>query len=74
MVAQYVNSQNVQPPEDNNHPLVSAHQARRWGPYLMQQLKQGQPLRKWRSRQEEKSNASVYDNGLALLNDLYRDT
>jgi len=72
VVAQFVNSENVRLPGDDSHPLVSAHQARRWGPYLLQQLKQGQPMRKWRSRQEEKRSASEYENGLALLNDLYR--
>jgi hypothetical protein len=51
--------------------LVTAHRARRWLPYLVQQLQDGQPLRKWRTRQEEKRSAAQYANGLALLDDLY---
>jgi hypothetical protein len=51
--------------------LVTAQQARRWVPYLLQQLRDGQPLRKWRTRQEEKRNAAQYADGLSLLNDLY---
>jgi hypothetical protein len=38
---------------------------------LVQQLQDGQPLRKWRTRQEEKRSAGQYANGLALLDDLY---
>ena len=49
-----------------------AQQARRWGPYLLQQLQEGQPWRKWRVRQEEKRTASQFANGQALLNDLYK--
>lgn len=71
VVAQFVNADSPPITADSSHPLVSAHQARRWGPYLVQQLQQGQPLRKWRTRQEEKRSAAGYDNGLALLNDLY---
>lgn len=72
VVAQFVNSQKTPAVNDASHPLVSAQQARRWGPYLLQQLRDGQPLRKWRIRQEEKRNASQYADGLSLLNDLYR--
>jgi hypothetical protein len=50
---------------------VSAQQARRWAPYLLQQLRDGQPMRKWRKRQEEKQTAANYSNGLELLKDLY---
>jgi 2-polyprenyl-3-methyl-5-hydroxy-6-metoxy-1,4-benzoquinol methylase len=71
LVAQFVNSQKTPAANDASHPLVSAQQARRWGPYLLQQLRDGQPLRKWRIRQEEKRNASQYADGLSLLNDLY---
>ena len=71
VVAQFVNSQKTPAANDASHPLVSAQQARRWGPYLLQQLRDGQPLRKWRIRQEEKRNASQYADGLSLLNDLY---
>jgi 2-polyprenyl-3-methyl-5-hydroxy-6-metoxy-1,4-benzoquinol methylase len=56
---------------DASHSLVTAHRARRWLPYLVQQLQDGQPLRKWRTRQEEKRRAAQYANGLALLDDLY---
>ena len=56
---------------DSSHSLVTAHRARRWVPYLVQQLQDGQPLRKWRTRQEEKRSAGQYANGLALLDDLY---
>jgi hypothetical protein len=56
---------------DVNHSLVTAHRARRWLPYLVQQLQDGQPMRKWRTRQEEKRSAAQYANGLALLDDLY---
>ena len=56
---------------DASHSLVTAHRARRWVPYLVQQLQDGQPLRKWRTRQEEKRSAGQYANGLALLDDLY---
>lgn len=71
VVAQFVNSENAQLPRDNHHPLVLAQQARRWGPYLVQQLQQGQPLKKWRTRQEEKRSAAGFADGLALLNSLY---
>jgi hypothetical protein len=40
-------------------------------PYLMQQLRDGQPMRKWRVRKEEKRTAAQYRNGHALLKDLY---
>jgi hypothetical protein len=50
---------------------VKAHQARLWLPYLVQQLQDGQPMLKWRTRQEEKRSAAQYANGLALLDDLY---
>jgi 2-polyprenyl-3-methyl-5-hydroxy-6-metoxy-1,4-benzoquinol methylase len=56
---------------DTSHPLVAAQQARRWMPYLMQQLREGQPLKKWRKRQEEKRFASHYTNGQRLLQDLF---
>jgi hypothetical protein len=56
---------------DASHSLVTAHRARRWLPYLVQQLQDGQPMRKWRTRQEEKRSAAQYANGLALLDDLY---
>ena len=71
VVAQFVNAQNTSAARDASHPLVSAQQARRWVPYLLQQLRDGQPLRKWRVRQEEKRNAAQYADGLSLLNDLY---
>jgi 2-polyprenyl-3-methyl-5-hydroxy-6-metoxy-1,4-benzoquinol methylase len=71
VVAQFVNSQKTPAANNASHPLVSAQQARRWGPYLLQQLRDGQPLRKWRIRQDEKRNASQYADGLSLLNDLY---
>ncbi len=71
VVAQYVNTPSQSTPVEKNHPLVTAQQARRWGPYLLQQLQEGQPWRKWRVRQEEKRTASQFANGQALLNDLY---
>ena len=71
LVAQFVNSETSGDSSDESHPLVSAHQARRWVPYLMQQLRDGRPLQKWRTRKEEKRSASQHANGLALLNDLY---
>ncbi len=71
VVAQFVKAQNTSAARDDSHPLVSAQQARRWVPYLLQQLRDGQPLRKWRVRQEEKRNAAQYADGLSLLNDLY---
>lgn len=73
VVAEFVNTDRQPLPADSSHPLVSAHLARRWGPYLVQQLRQGQPLRKWRTRQEEKRQAAGYDNGLTLLSDLYAE-
>ena len=54
-----------------SHPLVTAQNTKRCGPYLLQQLQEGQPLRKWRVRQEEKHTAKQYANGQVLLNDLY---
>ena len=71
LVAQFVNNQNATVTGDSSHPLVSAQRRRRWAPYLLQQLRDGQPLRKWRIRQEEKRSASQYVDGLSLLNDLY---
>lgn len=71
VAAQFVGTDPAHAPTDNSHPLVSAHRARRWGPYLVAQLKDGQPLRKWRTRQEEKHHAAQYASGLALLDDLY---
>jgi hypothetical protein len=71
VVAQYVNAPSTSSMVEKNHPLVTAQIARRWGPYLLQQLQDGQPLRKWRVRQEEKHTAKQYANGQVLLNDLY---
>ena len=71
VVAQFVNAHCPLADSDPSHPLVSAQQARRWAPYLLQQLRDGQPMRKWRKRQEEKQTASNYANGLELLKDLY---
>jgi 2-polyprenyl-3-methyl-5-hydroxy-6-metoxy-1,4-benzoquinol methylase len=71
LVAQFVNSESSVDSSDASHPLVCAHQARRWVPYLMQQLRDGRPLEKWRTRKEEKRSAAQHANGLALLNDLY---
>ena len=71
VVAQYVNTPRQSLTSEKNHPLVTAQQARRWGPYLLQQLQEGQPWRKWRVRQEEKRTASQFSSGQALLNDLY---
>jgi 2-polyprenyl-3-methyl-5-hydroxy-6-metoxy-1,4-benzoquinol methylase len=75
VVAQFVGVENAESAakvsSDANHSLVKAHQARRWLPYLVQQLQDGQPMRKWRTRQEEKRSAAQYANGLALLDDLY---
>lgn len=72
VVAQFVGTDKASALNDGSHPLVSAHRERRWGPYLMAQLKEGQPMRKWRTRKEEKRSAAQYANGLALLDDLYR--
>jgi hypothetical protein len=74
VVAQYAPSTNTQHPKDVSHPLVSAQIARRWMPYLMQQLRDGQPMRKWRVRKEEKRTAAQYANGYALLKDLYENS
>jgi len=71
VVAQYVSAQGTSLIGEKSHPLVTAQKARRWGPYLLQQLQEGQPLRKWRVRQEEKHTAKQYANGQVLLNDLY---
>ena len=71
VVAQFTNWHSAPAASNASHPLVSAQQARRWIPYLLAQLRDGQPIRKWRKRQEEKHKAAQYDNGLALLNDLY---
>lgn len=71
VVAQYAPTTNEPHPIDASHPLVTAQNARRWMPYLLQQLRDGQPMRKWRVRKEEKHTAALYDNGHALLNDLY---
>ena len=71
VAAQFVGTDHTHAPADNSHPLVSAHRARRWGPYLVAQLREGQPMRKWQTRQEEKRHAAQYASGLALLDDLY---
>lgn len=71
LLAQYVNSNNATPLSDASHPLVSAQKARRWVPYLLRQLKDGQPVRKWRVHQEEKQTAAQYADSLALLKDIY---
>lgn len=74
VVAQFVNAHRACPASAAGHPLVSAQQARRWLPYLLQQLRDGQPLRKWRIRQEEKRSAAQYADGLSLLSQLYGHT
>lgn len=71
VVAQYVQSHNANHTSDATHPLVLAQNARQWVPYLLQQLRDGQPMRKWRVRQEEKRTAAQYENGQALLDALY---
>jgi 2-polyprenyl-3-methyl-5-hydroxy-6-metoxy-1,4-benzoquinol methylase len=71
LLAQYVNSLQTPPLSDGSHPLVSAQKARRWAPYLLQQLKNGQPIRKWRVHREEKQTAAQYADSLALLKDLF---
>jgi hypothetical protein len=71
LLAQYVNSNNASPLSDTSHPLVSAQKARRWVPYLLRQLKDGQPVRKWRVHREEKQTAAQYADSLALLKDIY---
>ena len=71
LLAQYVNSHQTPPLSDASHPLVAAHKARRWAPYLLQQLKNGQPIRKWRVHREEKQTAAQYADSLALLKDLF---
>lgn len=55
----------------HGHALVRAQQARRWGPYLLQQMREGRALHKWRARQEEKRTAARYPDGAALLRELY---
>lgn len=71
VVAQFDNALGTCPDGDASHPLVAAQQSRRWVPYLLQQYRDGQPMRKWQTRREEKRSASQYDNGRSLLNDLY---
>jgi 2-polyprenyl-3-methyl-5-hydroxy-6-metoxy-1,4-benzoquinol methylase len=71
VVAQFVGTDKSNAHHDASHPLVSAQRERRWVPYLMAQLKEDQPMRKWRTRQEEKRSAAQYASGLALLDDLY---
>ena len=72
VLAQFVGATNVAFALDGTHPLVSAQQARRWGPYLLQQLQDGQPMRRWRIRQEEKKTSALYANAKVLLQDLYK--
>ena len=74
LVVQYAPSTNAQHPKDLSHPLVAAQNARRWMPYLIQQLRDGQPMRKWRIRKEEKRTAAQYANGHALLKNLYENS
>lgn len=71
VAARYSGQQARPIPKDASHPLVAAQQARRWWPYLVQQLRQGQPIHKWRKRQEEKRTASAYRNGQHLLSTLF---
>ena len=71
VVARFDKTHGACPASDTSHPLVTAQQARRWVPYLLQQFREGQPLRKWQARREEKRSASQYADGLSLLNDLY---
>jgi 2-polyprenyl-3-methyl-5-hydroxy-6-metoxy-1,4-benzoquinol methylase len=71
VLAQFVNATDVASAVDGSHPLVSAQQARRWVPYLLQRLRDGQPMRRWRVRQEEKKTSAQYANAKLLLHDLY---
>jgi hypothetical protein len=70
-VAQYAPTTNAPHPRDASHPLVTAQNARRWMPYLLEQLRDVQPMRKWLVRKEEKQTAAQYENGHALLKGLY---
>jgi len=74
VVAQYAPTTNASHPKDVSHPLVTAQNARRWMPYLLQQLRDGQPMRKWRIRKEEKRTATQFANGHELLKNLYKNS
>lgn len=56
------------------HGLPQAQSKRRWLPYLWQQLREGQPARKWKKRKEEKTTAATYESGPLLLDALYQGT
>ena len=71
VLAQFVNATDVASAVDGSHPLVSAQQARRWVTYLLQRLRDGQPMRRWRVRQEEKKTSAQYANAKLMLHDLY---
>ena len=59
-------------PLTDAHGLWQAQRQRRWLSYLWRQCRDGQPLRKWTQRQEEKRTAAQYPHGAALLADLYQ--
>ena len=58
-------------PAANDHALIRAQQARRWGPYLIDELRSGRVLRKLGVRREEKRTAHRFNSGRDLLEDLY---
>lgn len=56
------------------HGLLEAQNKRRWLPYLLQQLQEGQPARKWKKRKEEKVTSAQYESGSLLLSAIYRES
>lgn len=59
-------------PAPHDHALVKAQQARRWGPYLIDELRSRRALRKLSVRREEKRTAGQFSSGRDLLEDLYK--
>lgn len=55
----------------HGHELVVAQQRRRWAPYLLHQLRQGEPFGKLAKRYQEKRTAQRFSSPVDLMADLY---
>jgi 2-polyprenyl-3-methyl-5-hydroxy-6-metoxy-1,4-benzoquinol methylase len=55
----------------HGHELVGAQERRRWAPYLLHQIRQGEPFKKLAKRYQEKRLASRFSSPVELLTNLY---